>query len=67
MYTDNQVLFFGMWILYVYPTHIINGFISKLIINKPNQYVHIFVGCTITSFNFFMLSNLGKFLLTESE
>lgn len=58
---------YGWWIVYVYPTHILNGFLSKYIIKKPNQVVNIGVACTLTGFSFFMLSNFGKFLFTEKE
>ena len=58
---------FGWWLVYVYPTHIINGLITKLIVKRPNQYVNIGVACSITSFSFFMLSNFGYFIFAQNE
>src|SRR5689334_21725627 len=29
----------GTWMLYIYPLHILNGYISKVIIQKPNLWI----------------------------
>jgi len=63
---NNKYPLIGWWLLYTYPAHILNGFISKILIKDPNQYINIGVTCLLTSFNFFMLSNFGVFIF-ESE
>lgn len=68
MYLFNGQIYpdlFDTSIYYLYPIHILNGFISKYIIKKPNQYIRIGINCTTTSINFFILSNLGYFLFDD--
>ena len=65
---DNDLYpLYGWWMLYIYPVHLINGIISKYLVKEPEQIVNIGVTCTLTGFNFFMLSNLGRFIFTENE
>ncbi len=56
----------GKYELYSHPIFILNGFIAKYIIKENNQIVNIGVTCTLTSFNFFMLSNFGYFLFENT-
>jgi hypothetical protein len=67
--TDQEEIYslYGWWLIYVYPTHLINGFITKLIVKESNQWVNIGVASSLTSLNFFWLSNLGYFLLGQPE
>jgi hypothetical protein len=53
---------FGSWMLYMYPIYLLNGFISKAIIQRPNQWVNIGVASILTGFAFWVVSDLCFFL-----
>jgi hypothetical protein len=61
-FTRENTPIAGIWMVYIYPLHIINGFLSKAIIQKPNLWVNIGVSGIITGFNFWVLSCLGFYL-----
>jgi hypothetical protein len=53
----------GWYCLYVYPIHLMNGYLAKYIIKENDQIINIGVTCSLTSMNFFFLSNLGYFFV----
>ena len=58
---------FGWWIIYIFPTHLLNGLISKLVIKDDKKYLRIGLASSITSLNFFILSNFLYFILAQNE
>ena len=52
---------FGQYMIINYLIDQINGFLSKYIVQKEDQYVNIGLTCILTSCNFWFLSNLGVF------
>jgi hypothetical protein len=61
--TNHDYPFPGWFWLYAHPIHILNGYLAKYIIKENDQIVNIGVTCSLTSMNFFFLSNLGYFFV----
>ncbi len=53
--------FIGLHMLYVYPSYLVIGPLSKLVFKKTNEYLRMLVSL-ISSVIFFILSNFGYFL-----
>jgi hypothetical protein len=60
---SKNYIFPGWFWLYAHPIHILNGFLAKYIIKNNEQYLRIGLTCTLTSINFWILSNFGVFLV----
>lgn len=67
--TPENVIYplYGWWIVYVFPTHLINGLLSKFVIKDDYKYSRIGLTSSITSLNFFILSNFSYFIFAQDE
>ena len=54
----------GYWTLYTYPVYLLNCFISRILIKDVRQYSRVCSAVLINSILFFILTNLGYFLVT---
>ena len=53
----------GTWMIYTYPVYLINAAIARLLIKNVNQYTRIMSTVMLSSVIFFILTNLGVFLM----